>query len=80
MAKKARSRKRRATFGQAKKALATAGVPAAEFGRHNRDGTIKIDHKKLEALQKRLGRTRQKHVRFVALNAPFKRRLPVSPT
>jgi ribosomal protein L25 (general stress protein Ctc) len=78
MAKKARSRKR-ATFGQAKKALASAGVPAAEFGRHNRDGSIRIDHKKLEALQKRLGRTRQKHVRFVALNAPFKRRSPVSP-
>jgi hypothetical protein len=71
--------KKRATFGHAKKVLASAGVPVAEFGRHNADGTIKIDHKKLAALQKRLGRTRGKHVRFVALNAPFKRRSPTAP-
>ena len=76
MAKKA---KKRATFGQAKKALASVGVPVAEFGKHDKAGMIRIDHKKLEALQKRLGRTRGRHVRFVALNAPFKRRSPVSP-
>jgi hypothetical protein len=79
MAKKARPRKRRVTFAQAKTVLARAGVPTAEFGGHNTDGTIKIDHKTLEALQKRLPKNRRKHVRFVALNAPFKRRSPVLP-
>lgn len=78
MAKKARGRKR-ATFKQAMKSLADAGIPKKEFGRPSAGGSIKIDHKALEALQKSLPKKRRSHVRFVALNAPFKRRSPTAP-
>lgn len=71
--------KRRGTFRQAMKALGTAGVPTKEFGQFNNDGTISIDQKALEALKKKLGKATSKKVRFVALNAPFKRRSPAAP-
>jgi hypothetical protein len=81
MAKRARPRRKTGTgtYQEAMKALKSAGVPIQEFGGHNPDGTINIDHKVLEALQKKLKKGRRKHVRFVALNAPFKRRSPVAP-
>jgi hypothetical protein len=78
MAKRARSRKR-VSFGAAVKALRSAGVPHQEFGRVNADGTHKVQPAQLERLKKRLGRSGRGHIRFVALNAPFKRRSPVAP-
>ena len=65
-------------FRQAMKALGTAKVPTKEFGKLNSDGSISINPKTLEVLKKRLGRSSKK-VRFVALNAPFKRRSPTTP-
>ncbi len=50
-----------------------------EFGQWNPDDTGKIDLGKLEELKKKLGKTGWKRVRFVALNAPFKRRSPILP-
>jgi hypothetical protein len=78
MAKRARARKRRVTFAQAKKVLASAGVPQQEFGQFTPQGKVMIDQLELERLQKRLGKKRR-FVRFVALNAPFKRRSPIAP-
>jgi hypothetical protein len=60
------------------KALGGAGVPAKEFGHFNSDGTLSINPKALEGLKKKVGKASRK-VRFVALNAPFKRRSPVAP-
>jgi hypothetical protein len=40
----------------------------------NKDGTAEIDFDSLEALKKKLGKAASGKVRFVALNAPFKRR------
>ena len=79
MAKRARARRRRVSFGAAVKALRTAGVPHQEFGRVNPDGSHKTRPEQLDRLKKRLGKSRRGHIRFVALNAPFKRRSPVSP-
>jgi len=61
------------------KALGSARVPKTEIGQFNNDGTITIDQKALEALKKKLGRATTKKVRFVALNAPFKRRSAILP-
>jgi hypothetical protein len=74
MAKKASG-----NFRQAMKALGGAKVPKTEFGRFNANGTISIDHKALEGLKKKLGPATSRKVRFVALNAPFKRRSPTVP-
>ncbi len=73
------SKAKRGNFGQAIKALEGVGVPTQEFGKLNRDGTVEIDPNKLERLKKQLGRGSLGKVRFVALNAPFKRRSPISP-
>ena len=76
MAKKS---KKPVTFRRAMKALEGTGVPKVEFGRHTKGGSVTIDHKALEALRKSLHSKRRSRVRFVALNAPFKRRSPVAP-
>lgn len=79
MAKSPKSKARKAKakgskFGQAMQALKGVGVPQQEFGRLNKDGTAEIDLDSLEALKKKLGKAAVGKVRFVALNAPFKRR------
>jgi hypothetical protein len=74
MAKRART----VSFGAAVKALRSAGVPHQEFGRVNADGTHRVNPAQLEKLKKKLG-SKRGHIRFVALNAPFKRRSPVAP-
>lgn len=63
-------------YSDAIKALQGARVPKQEFGRLNKDGTVEIDPKKLERLKKNL---KWGQVKFVALNAPFKRRTPIPP-
>lgn len=73
------AKKSKGNFRQAVKALGSARVPAKEFGKFNSDGTISFDHKALEGLKKKLGKASSKKVRFVALNAPFKRRSPTLP-
>ena len=75
--KKARKAKR-ASFSAAMRALRSAGVPKQQFGRFSEQGEPQIDHDRLEALKKKLKGDLSK-VRFVALNAPFKRRSPISP-
>jgi hypothetical protein len=80
--KRKRAKGRRAkvgTFGEAVKALKGARVPHKEFGQFNNDGTVKIDPRKLDRLKQRLGVAAGRTVRFVALNAPFKRRSPSPP-
>jgi len=54
-------------------------VNPQEIGRLNKDGTVSIDPEKLEELKKKLGAAAWSKVRFVALNAPFNRRLPIPP-
>jgi hypothetical protein len=83
MAKRASSKKkgakgRRGTFAQAMRALEGAGVPKQQVGRVSTTGTANIDLNQIEALKKKLGSGWRK-VRFVALNAPFKRRSPITP-
>jgi hypothetical protein len=58
-------------------ALESVDADKQEFGRLNKDGTANIDPEKLEALKKKLGEAVWTKVRFVALNAPFKRRSPI---
>jgi hypothetical protein len=77
MAKGSSSRKRKDKFAEAMEALEGVGVPKQEFGQLNKDGTAKIDPEKLEELKKKLGAEAWRKVRFVALNAPFKRRSPI---
>ena len=81
MAKKARPRKKRVTFSQARKVLASAGVPQEEFGQFTADGKLVINQRVLDALSKSKKKVGEKasKVRFVALNAPFKRRSPIAP-
>jgi len=84
MAKRASSRNKKAkarsakagTFSQAMTALRGANVPRTEFGRFNEDGTPNINEDALEKLKTKLGGTTWRKVRFVALNAPFKRQSP----
>ena len=66
-------------FRQAMEALEGVGADKAEIGKLNRDGTINIDAAKLEELKSKLGEAVWSRVRFVALNAPFNRRLPARP-
>jgi hypothetical protein len=73
------AKRKQGSSRDAMKALRGAGVPAKEFGQFNRDGTLSIDQKALETLKKKLGRGTSRKVRFVALNAPFKRRSPIAP-
>jgi hypothetical protein len=84
MAKSPKSKAKKAKakggkFGQAMQALKGVGVPQQEFGRLNKDGTAEIDLDSLEALKKKLGKAAVGKVRFVALNAPFKRRSAILP-
>jgi hypothetical protein len=72
---KARSTKK-GNFGQAIKVLEALDVPTKQFGHLNKDGSLQVDPKQLEQLKRKLGKTAGRNVRFVALNAPFKRRSP----
>ena len=54
-------------------------VPEQEFGELNRDGTINMDLKQLEALREKLGDAAWSKIRFVARNAPFKRGSQILP-
>jgi hypothetical protein len=71
-------RKKRVSFGAAVKALRGVGVDHQEFGRVRADGTHSVDPAQIEKLKKKLG-NRRASIRFVALNAPFKRRSPIAP-
>ena len=64
----------------AKRSISKARVPTQQFGRLSKDGTVNIQPQKLEGLKKKVGKKAWSRVRFVALNAPFKRRPPISPT
>ena len=63
-----------ATYRDAMNALEGVEVHKHECGRLNKDGTVSIDPAKLEELKQRVGEAAWRRVRFVALNAPFKRR------
>jgi hypothetical protein len=63
-----------------KRSTSKARIPKQQFGRLNKDGTVNIQPQKLEGLKKKVGKAAWSRVRFVALNAPFKRRSPISPT
>jgi hypothetical protein len=80
MAKSSRPKRKRVNFGEAKRMLECVGVEHQEFGRLHPDGSHRVDPAQLEKLKKKLGKATWSRVRFVALNAPFKRRSPVSPT
>jgi hypothetical protein len=75
----AKKRAKRVTAAAAMKALHTAGAPSQEFGKLNADGSYEIDPDLLEKFKKQMGKSTWGRVRFVALNAPFKRRSPISP-
>ena len=62
------------------KALENLGLPKEVFGRLNKDGSHTIDPKALETLKQKVGKERWSKVRFVAMNAPFKRRSPTPST
>jgi hypothetical protein len=80
-ARKAKTKKAGgATFRQAMQALQDVGVPQQEFGKLKKDGTVEIDVESLEKLKKKLGKAASAGVRFVALNAPFKRRSAIPPS
>lgn len=66
-------------FGDAMKALEDVDVPKKKFGQVNDDGSVSLDPEKLEELKDKVGTERWSNVRFVALNAPFKRRSPTPP-
>jgi hypothetical protein len=74
MAKKRAAK--RGNYGQAIKVLEALDVPTKQFGHLNRDGSVQIDPNQIEQLKRKLGKRAGKNVRFVALNAPFKRRSP----
>jgi hypothetical protein len=79
MAKTPSSRKRRGRSGEAVEAQEGGEPPEKEFGQVDKDGTVKIDPKKLEEFKKYLEETARgdwSRVKFVARNAPFKRRSP----
>src|SRR5262245_55209516 len=76
---KKKAKARRGTFGEAMKALEAVGSRHREVGKLNTAGNAEIDIDELQKLKKDLGKAASK-VKFVALNAPFKRRLPIPPT
>jgi hypothetical protein len=67
-----------ASYREAINALEGVGANKQEFGRLNKDGTVNIDPEKIEDLKQKLGAAAWRRVRFVALNAPFKRRTSIS--
>jgi hypothetical protein len=73
------SRTRGPSYNDAMNALQDVGVNKQEFGRLNKNGTVNIDLEKLEELKRTLGEAAWSKVRFVALNAPFKRRTNTPP-
>jgi hypothetical protein len=76
MAKRPGSKKKGVKFGEAVKALRGVRADHQEFGRLHTDGTHRIDPAQLDKLKRKVGKGRWGRVRFVALNAPFKRRAP----
>ena len=81
MAKRAKkgAKARRGTFQEAMKALEGVKVPKEQIGQLGKDGIATMDLHGVEKLKKKLGEQAWSKVRFVALNAPFKRRSPSSP-
>jgi hypothetical protein len=82
MAKRSKkgAKAKRGTFNEAMKALEGVEVPTEQIGQLGKDGIATMDLHGVEQLKKKLGQKAWSKVRFVALNAPFKRRSPVSPT
>jgi hypothetical protein len=76
MAKRSRAKKKRATFGEAMRALQRAKVDTQQFGKMRGDGSHSLDSKNIEKMKAKVGKAAWSRVRFVALNAPFKRRSP----
>jgi hypothetical protein len=64
---------------KARKAKAKKPVPEQEFGKLSKNGIPEIDFKLLERFKKTLGSARFAKVKFVARNAPFKRRSAILP-
>jgi hypothetical protein len=64
---------------KARKAKAKKPVPEQEFGKLSKNGIPEIDFKLLERFKKTLGSARFGKVKFVARNAPFKRRSAILP-
>jgi hypothetical protein len=73
----AKSPKSKARKAKAKKAVQ---VPEQTIGKLNEAGIPIINFKLLEKFKKTLGRARFAGVKFVARNAPFKRRSAIPPT
>jgi hypothetical protein len=78
MAKRPSSKKK--GFDAAIEALDGVDINKEVVGLVNEDGTVKINVKELENFKKKLKKGSWRKVRFVALNAPFKRRSPIPPT
>ena len=72
----AKSPKSKARKAKAKKAVP---VPEQEFGKLSKNGIPEIDFKLHERFKKTLGSARFAKVKFVARNAPFKRRSAILP-
>src|SRR5215471_2232944 len=68
-AKKRRAKAKRATYGDAIKALQGVRAPKQEFGRFRPDGTLNLDFKKLEALKRKLGAAAWPHYRDALITA-----------
>jgi hypothetical protein len=75
--KKAPASRKSGQFNTAMQAVGDAGVPSHEIGRLNKDGSHTIDSERVEELKKKLGKETWSRVRFVAMNAPFKRRAQI---
>jgi hypothetical protein len=69
-------------FRKAYEALDSVPIRHQVIGRTDEDGNVHLDLNELEQLKKELGKKggALSRVRFVALNAPFKRRGPILPT
>jgi hypothetical protein len=78
MAKRPSSKKK--GFRAAMQALGGVNINTHDIGRVAEDGEARIDYEQLEKLKEKLGEGAWRKVRFVALNAPFKRRSPIAPT
>jgi hypothetical protein len=78
--KSSQTGKKKVTFGKAMRELQRVGVEKQQFGRMRGDGTHSVDSKHIEKMKQKVGKAAWSRVRFVALNAPFKRRSPISPT
>jgi hypothetical protein len=81
MAKRAKRRAKRVSPKLKKAYQALKGViRAQEVGTMDAKGNVQLNLDELETLKEELGKAALTRVRFVALNAPFKRRSPILPT